>query len=56
MNEAIAGTGFCRGCGKPLDKRTGYCCPTCGERVCGECARAQRGICRRCFSPLDRFC
>lgn len=47
---------ICRNCGKPIDPRTARCCPSCGECLCESCARAQAGICRRCFSPLDRFC
>ncbi len=49
-------SGLCRGCGKPLDRSRTHYCPSCGESVCPECARRNGGVCRRCFTPLERFC
>lgn len=46
----------CRGCKKPVDAKSAYFCPVCGDRLCADCAKKTDGACRRCFSPLERFC
>lgn len=51
--ERIAG--FCRSCGKPLNAKNACRCPQCGEQLCADCARKENGVCRRCFTPMDRL-
>lgn len=45
----------CRGCKKSVDAKNAYFCPTCGDCICADCAKKNNGVCRRCFSPLERF-
>lgn len=48
-------TATCKICKKTLDGRTAYVCPDCYKAVCPDCAQKNDGLCRRCFSLLERF-
>ena len=45
-------TTACQGCKKEIETGKAFFCPDCGEI---DCAKKNRGMCRRCFSPLERF-
>ena len=48
-------TTACQGCKKEIETGKAFFCPDCGEIVCPDCAKKNRGMCRRCFSPLERY-
>ena len=56
MTMDLARTAECSGCKKQISAGSAFFCPECGETLCGECAQKNGGVCRRFFTPLDRFC